>query len=136
MRHIVASLTLAWGALGISSALHAEEKLPARQPIATALTAEQVAGFRVLDIRLAGLESVAAKIGDPDYRTSIEATIADFKKLRDKLKSNFEQAQFDTLNHNVNRHYQIVSLWLKPPRYRAPPEKDAAPASGEKKTQR
>lgn len=106
---------LAWVPLSV----YAEEKStppPSR---------EQESVFRALDIRVAGVEALVARIDDPAYKASMVTVVEDFKKRRDDLRKNFDQVQFDALMHNVNRNYQIVSLWLKSPRTPAP--------SGEKK---
>jgi hypothetical protein len=106
----------AWAPLSV----HAEEKS------APPLSRERESGFRALDIRVAGVEALVARIDDPAYKASMVAVVEDFKKRREDLKKNFDQIQFDALMHNVNRNYQIVSLWLKSPRTPA--------QSGEKKS--
>src|SRR5262245_7009417 len=94
--------------------------MPAGEKPAPPPSREQETVFRALDIRVAGVEALVARIDDPTYKASMIAVIEDFKKRRDDLKKNFDQVQFDALMHNVNRNYQIVSLWLKPPRTPAP----------------
>jgi hypothetical protein len=47
---------------------------------ASSLTAEQKAALAALDVRLAGVETLAAKIDDPNYKAEVARQIDDLKK--------------------------------------------------------
>jgi hypothetical protein len=95
---------------------------PARVPeVAIPLTAEQKAALEALDVRVAGVEALIVKIDDPPYKASVIAAVADFKKRRAVQAKNFDAGLYEALMHAVISRYQVVSLWLTPPRVPPPP---------------
>jgi hypothetical protein len=89
------------------------------------LTPEQVAALQAIDVRVAGVESLAVKIDDAAYKVSTDAAIADLKKRRKALERNFDAGLYEALMHSVISRYQIVALWLTAPRLPSPGAKPA-----------
>jgi hypothetical protein len=110
---------------------YATEKPAAKAPpVVRPLTDEQKAALRAVDVRLAGLESLLAKVDDPTYRAREARAVADMKKRRAALEKNFDPMTYDSLMHSVISRYQVIALWLTPPRLPGPaPKADAAPKS-------
>lgn len=103
-------------------------------PVVLPLTDEQKAALRAVDVRLAGLEGLLAKVDDPVYRAKEEKAVIDMKKRRAGLEKNFDPMTYETLMHSVISRYQVIALWLAPPRLPGPAVKAegaprAAPAS-------
>jgi hypothetical protein len=86
------------------------------------LTPEQKTALAAVDVRLAAVEALAAKIDDADYKTEVEKQIEDLKKRRLALEKNFDPALYETLMHSVISRYQVTALWLKPPPLPPPDE--------------
>lgn len=96
-------------------------------PVVLPLTDEQKAALRAVDARLAGLEALLAKVDDPAYRAKEASAVADMKKRRAGLEKNFDPMTYETLMHSVISRYQVIALWLTPPRLPGPaPKADAA----------
>lgn len=106
-------------------------------PVVLPLTDEQKAALRAVDVRLAGLDALLAKIDDPTYRTKEATAVADMKKRRAGLEKNFDPMTYESLMHSVISRYQVIALWLTPPRLPGPAAKadvasKSAPAQGGK----
>jgi endonuclease/exonuclease/phosphatase family metal-dependent hydrolase len=82
---------------------------------ADSLTPEQKAALAALDVRIAAVEAVAAKIDDTDYQAEVVKQIKELKDRRRGVERNFDQASYEALMHNVISRYQIAALWLKSP---------------------
>jgi hypothetical protein len=80
-----------------------------------ALTAEQKAALAAVDARLAGVETIAAKIDDSNYRAEVARQIDDLKKTRLAIEKNFDPGRYEALMHSVISRYQVVALWLRAP---------------------
>lgn len=94
---------------------------PAKQPaVAVPLTEEQKASLRALDVRLAGLEALLARVDDPAYHAREAKSLADLKRRRAGLERNFDPMSYESLMHSVISRYQVIALWLTPPREPAP----------------
>jgi hypothetical protein len=92
------------------------------------LTPGEKAQLASVDIRLAAVEALVAKIDDPNFRSSTVSALADLKKRRAALGKKFDSAGFETLMHQVIGRYQVVALWLQPPRIPAPADEPEARA--------
>lgn len=79
------------------------------------LTAEQKSALAAVDVRLAGVETLAAKVNDPAYKAEVARQIQDLKKRRLEIEKNFDPALYETLMHSVISRYQVIALWLKAP---------------------
>jgi hypothetical protein len=111
-------------AIGVAAALPAEAKVFADGLEAVAddsLTPEQKSALAAVDVRLAGLEALAAKIDDSDYKAEVARQIADLKKRRLALEKNFDPGLHEALLHSVISSYQVIGLWLKPASLPEPP---------------
>ena len=98
---------------------------PAPAPTITVpLTPEQKTALQAVDIRIAGVEALAAKVEDPAYRENCSSAIRDLKRRRVSLEKNFEPGLYEALMHSVISRYQVIALWLTPPRL-APREGNA-----------
>lgn len=108
---------LALCAIGLIAAQPEEKSAPAadKAAAASALTPEQKAALAAIDVRLGGVEALAAKIDDLDYKAEVARQIADLKKRRLALEKNFDPALSETLMHAVISRYQVTALWLKSP---------------------
>jgi hypothetical protein len=69
---------------------------------------------------LAGVEALAAKIDDPDYKAEVARQIDDLKKRRLAIEKNFDPGLYEVLMHSVISRYQVIALWLKPAPLPAP----------------
>jgi hypothetical protein len=76
---------------------------------------EQKSALTAIDIRLAAVAELAAKIDDADYKAEVGRQIQDLKNRRQALEKNFEPALYETLMHAVISRYQVTALWLKSP---------------------
>jgi hypothetical protein len=113
--------------------LHAQDygndKPPPIPEVAVPLTPEEKTLLAAVDVRLAAVERIAEKVDDPAYKSSVNAAIADLKKRRAALEKKFDPASYETLMHNVIGRYQVIALWLTPPRT-LPPASQANAAAG------
>jgi hypothetical protein len=89
--------------------------LTAAEPADNTLTPEQKAALKAVDVRLAGVEALAAKIDAPDYKVEVARQIKDLKRRRLAIEENFDPGLYEVLMHSVISRYQIIALWLKPP---------------------
>jgi hypothetical protein len=91
---------------------------PAKAPpaITVPLTPEQKTALQAVDVRIAGVEALAAKVDDPAYRENCDSAIRDLKRRRVALEKNFEPGLYEALMHSVISRYQVIALWLTPPR--------------------
>jgi hypothetical protein len=97
---------------------------PAPVPtVAIPLTPEQKAAIHAVNVRIGGIEALAEKIDDPGYKATVVASVADLKKRRAAMERNFDQGLYEALMHAVISRYQVVALWLRPPRVPAPEAK-------------
>src|SRR5688572_8641944 len=64
-----------------------------------ALTPEQRTALAAVDARLAGVEAIAAKIDDLDYKAEVARQIEDMKKSRLAIEKNFDQSRYEALMH-------------------------------------
>ena len=116
---------------GVSAQDYLENKpAPAIPTVAVPLTAEEKAQLAAVDARLAALEALLPKIDEASFKATVVSAIADIRKRRAALEKKFDPASYETLMHTVIGRYQVVALWLKPPRIPAP----ATSAATEKKT--
>jgi hypothetical protein len=85
------------------------------------LTDEAKTALAAIDARMVGVEEIAKKVDDPDYKKEVGDQIADLKKRRLALEKNYDQGLSEALMHSVISRYQIIALWLKPPALPPPP---------------
>lgn len=103
--------------LSVGAQDHVTDKPAAKAPpVAIPLTAEQKAALRAVDVRIGGVEALLAKVDDPVYRAKEVKAVADMKKRRAGLEKNFDPMTYETLMHSVISRYQVIALWLTPPR--------------------
>ena len=116
---------------------YGNDKPPPEPKVSVPPTDEQKTALRAIDVRLAGVEQIAAKIDDPSYKATTDSAIADLKRRRKSLEKNFEPALSESLMHSVISRYQIIALWLTPARLPPPLSKATAtaPATPEKKSE-
>ena len=79
------------------------------------LTSEQKQALAAVDVRLAAVETLAAKIEDPNYKAEVARQIEDLKKNRLAIEKSFDQGRYEVLMHSVISRYQVIALWLKAP---------------------
>jgi hypothetical protein len=96
----------------------AKPEAPAAAP--TPLTEEQKNALAAIDSRMVGLEAIVAKVDDVDYKDDCLKAVADLKKRRKALETNYDQGLTEALMHSLISRYQIVALWLTPPRLPPP----------------
>jgi hypothetical protein len=101
----------------------ADKPPPPRSTVAVPLTREEKAQLSAVDIRLAAVEALVPKIGDPAYKSAMVSAIADLRRRRIALEKKFDPAGYETLMQQVIGRYQVVALWLQPPQVPAPAEK-------------
>jgi hypothetical protein len=114
-------------AIGLAATGPGERKALADERAAatnSALSPEQKAALAAIDIRLAGVETIAAKIDDPRYKAEVARQIDDLKNTRLGLEKNFDAGRYEALMHSVISRYQVIALWLKAPAL-PPPEQNA-----------
>jgi hypothetical protein len=118
MKTLFPLFLLAWAAVVSAVAQDYTTDKPAAKapPVAIPLTAEQKSALRAVDVRLAGVEALLAKVDDPVYRAKEAKAVADMKKRRAGLEKNFDPMTYETLMHSVISRYQVIALWLTPPR--------------------
>ena len=114
----------------LATPLGAQDYLASKPPpsaptLEVPLTPQEKAQLAAIDIRLAAVETLVSKIDDPAFKGSSVSAIADIKKRRAALEKKFDPAGYETLMHLVIGRYQVVALWLKPPRLPEPAEKPA-----------
>ncbi len=105
-------------AIGLIAAGPGPKELFADEQVSSAqntLTPEQRAALAAVDVRLASVEDLAAKIDDPDYRATVAKQIENLNERRLALEENFDPALHESLMHSVISRYQVMALWLKPP---------------------
>jgi hypothetical protein len=95
--------------------------LTAAEPVDNTLTPDQKAALAAVDVRLAGVETLAAKIDDLKYKAEVARQIEDLKKRRLAIEKNFDPGLYEVLMHSVISRYQVIALWLKPAPLPAPP---------------
>ena len=66
-------------------------------PVAIPLTDEQKAALRAVDVRIAGVEALLAKVDDLVYRAKEAKAVADMKKRRAGLEKNYDPMTYETL---------------------------------------
>jgi hypothetical protein len=81
----------------------------------SSLTAEQKTALAAVEVRLAAVERLAAKIDDADYKAEVTRQIEELQKTRLALEINFDQGRYEALMHSVISRYQVIALWLKTP---------------------
>ena len=105
---------------GLAPALVAQDygdgKSPGAPAVSVPLTAAQKTALRAVDVRIAGVESLVAKIGEPVQQAANLTAVADLKKRRAALEKNFDPGLYEALMHSVISRYQTVALWLTPAR--------------------
>ena len=118
MKSLYAILLFAWAAAASAGAQVPAADKPAAKPppVALPLTDEQQAALRAVDVRIKGVEALIEKIDDPAYRAKETRAVADMKKRRLGLEKNFDPMTYETLMHSVIGRYQLIALWLTPPR--------------------
>ena len=104
------------------------DKPPAAPTITIPLTPEQKAALQAVDVRIAGVEALVAKVDDAAYRENCAAAVRDLKKRRAGLEKNFDPALYESLMHSVISRYQVIALWLTPPRVAPRAERTAGAA--------
>src|SRR5262245_45870455 len=111
LKHLVCILLHAIGLTAVET-----RRIVADEPAAgTVLTTEQKAALAAVDARLAGVEAIAAKIDDPDYKAEVARQIDELKRTRLAVEKNFDQGRYEALMHSVISRYQVIGLWLKAP---------------------
>lgn len=110
---------------------YGNDKPPPAPEVSVPLTDEQKRALHAIDVRLAGVEALAQKIDDAAYRKTTESAIADLKRRRKALEKNFDAGLHESLMHSVISRYQIIALWLTPPRLPPPAKSQAAAPSAE-----
>jgi len=103
--------------------------LTAAEPADNTLTPEQKAALAAVDVRLAGVVALAAKIDDPNYKAEVARQIEDLKKRRLAIEKNFDPGLYEVLMHSVISRYQVIALWLKPAPLPAPPPRPRSSTS-------
>jgi hypothetical protein len=111
---MIAGLMFAVAPVGAQE--YGTDKPPPLPEISIPLTAEEQAALRAVDVRIAGVEALLPKIDDPAYKVSIVSAIEDLKKRRAALGKKFDPGLYEALMHAVISRYQVVALWLTPPR--------------------
>jgi hypothetical protein len=126
MKTLYAILLLAWVAAAPAIAQDYTTDKPASKapPVAIPLTDEQKAALRAVDVRIKGVETLIARIDDPAYRAREARAVADMKKRRVGLEKNFDPMTYESLMHSVISRYQVIALWLTPPRESVPSAKN------------
>lgn len=126
MKTLYAILLLAWVAAAPAIAQDYTTDKPASKapPVAIPLTDEQKAALRAVDVRIKGVETLIARIDDPAYRAREARAVADMKKRRAGLEKNFDPMTYESLMHSVISRYQVIALWLTPPRESVPSAKN------------
>src|SRR5262245_29327041 len=110
-------------AIGLLAAESAASRILSDEREAVAgnsLTPEQHLALTAVDVRLAGVETLAAKIDDPAYKAEVARQIDELKKTRQAIENNFDQGRYEALMHSVISRYQVIALWLKAPPLPAP----------------
>ena len=107
---------LAFAASTLVAQDYGEGKTPPAPAVSVPLTAEQKTALRAVDVRIAGVESLVAKIDDPVQKAANVTAVADLKKRRAAMEKNFDPELYEALMHSVISRYQTVALWLTPPR--------------------
>lgn len=122
MKILYPILLLAWVAAASAGAQDYTTDKPASKapPVAIPLTDEQKAALRAVDVRIKGVEALIEKIDDPVYRAKEAKAVDDMKKRRAGLEKNFDPMTYETLMHSVISRYQVIALWLTPPRESVP----------------
>jgi len=110
----------------LSAQESAAEKRSAAPTTPIPLTAEQTTALTAIDVRIAAIETLAAKVDDAKYKAGVLSAVRDLKRRRIALESNFEPGLYESLMHSVISRYQIVALWLTPPRLPPPSSKTNA----------
>jgi hypothetical protein len=105
---------------------YSSDKPPPVPEISIPLTAEEQAALRAVDVRIAGVEALIAKIDDPAYKASVISAVEDLKRRRAALAKKFDPGLYEALMHAVISRYQVVALWLTPPRLPPPAAKTPA----------
>lgn len=122
MKTLYPVLLLAWAASASAGAQDYTVDKPAAKapPVPIPLTDEQKAALRAVDVRIKGVEAMVARIDDATYRAKEAKAVADMKKRRAGLETNFDPMTYESLMHSVISRYQVIALWLTPPRESAP----------------
>lgn len=118
------------GAVAVLAQDYGNDKPSPVPEVAVPLTAEQKAQLQAVDVRIAGVETLIEKVDEPAYKANCVAAVKDMRKKRASLERNFDPASYETLMHSVISRYQVIALWLTPPRLPPPakPVSTAAPA--------
>jgi hypothetical protein len=125
-RFFLSSLALALVAPTISAQDYGNEKTTKVPAVSIPLTPEQKTALQAVDARIAGIEALIAKIDDSAYKATSVGAVTDLKRRRVSLEKNFEPGLYESLMHSVISRYQIIALWLTPPRVAGPGAKPAA----------
>ena len=136
MKTPAAILALVVGVSALSAQDYGDGKAPPTPAVSVPLTPEQKTALRAVDVRIAGVESLVAKIDEPTQKAANLTAVADLKKRRAALEKNFDPGLYEALMHSVISRYQTVALWLTPARVpgaAADSPGKTAPAKGEKK---
>jgi len=139
MKFLLVIIALAFAAPLLVAQDYGNNKPPPTPQVAVPLTAEQKVALHAVDVRLAGVEALVEKIDDPAYKATVVSSLEDLKKRRAAMEKNFDQGLYEVLMHAVITRYQVVALWLKPPRIPGPAAQPAPPqksdVTSEKKTE-
>ena len=122
MKTALPFLLLAWTVAVSAVAQDTTTDKPAAKapPVELPLTDEQKAALRAVDVRIGGIEALLGKVDDLVYRAKEAKAVADMKKRRAGLEKNFDPMTYETLMHSVISRYQVIALWLTPPRDKPP----------------
>ena len=137
--HLLSSAGAIIAAAILATPLGAQDYLANKPPpsaptLEIPLTPQEKAQLVAVDIRLAAVEALVSKIDDPAFKSSSVSAIADIKKRRAALEKKFDPAGYEALMHLVIGRYQVIALWLKPPRIPGPAEKPAKTAETKSET--
>ena len=81
--------------------------LTVAEPADNIMSPEQKAALAAVDVRLAGVEALAAKIDDPKYKAEVARQIGDLKKRRLAIEKNFDPGLYEVLMHD----YEVCTVW-------------------------
>ena len=122
MKTALPFLLLAWtvAVSAVAQDTTTDKSAAKASPVELPLTDDQKAALRAVDVRIGGIEALLGKVDDLVYRAKEAKAVADMKKRRAGLEKNFDPMTYETLMHSVISRYQVIALWLTPPRDKPP----------------
>src|SRR5688572_1321038 len=101
MKFVLRMLVLALIPPALVAQEYGTDKPPPTPAVSIPLTSEQKAALQAVDVRIAGVESLAGEIDDPAYKASVVTAVADLKKRRAAIEKNFDPGLYEALMHSV-----------------------------------